>query len=98
MTANPLEPLGEERHLQTSRSTPTWWMFGLVILALAAFALPACSRRKIKRKKPKPPTIESVNPPSGPETGGTAITIIGTRFAEDAQVDVNSQPALAVMV
>jgi hypothetical protein len=45
---------------------------------------------------PPPPTITSVSPTSGPTTGGTAITIIGTNFDATATVTVGGTAATGV--
>lgn len=44
------------------------------------------------------PTVAALNPLSGPESGGTAITITGTQFAPGATVTLNGVPATDVQV
>ncbi len=46
----------------------------------------------------KPPTVESVSPNKGPETGGTTIKITGTNFKEGATVTIGGNPAKNVTV
>lgn len=46
----------------------------------------------------KPPTIESISPNEGPETGGTTITITGTNFKEGATVTIGGNSAKSVTV
>lgn len=41
---------------------------------------------------PPPPQVLSVNPPSGPQTGGTPITITGANLVNDSTVSVGGQP------
>ena len=45
-----------------------------------------------------PPTVSVVTPSSGPDVGGTALTISGTGFAPGATVTVGSTPATGVTV
>ncbi|MDA0353708.1 MAG: IPT/TIG domain-containing protein [Chloroflexi bacterium] len=44
------------------------------------------------------PVVTSVSPPSGPTTGGTTITIVGTSFRSGATVSVGNTAATAVVV
>jgi hypothetical protein len=44
------------------------------------------------------PTVASVNPLSGPASGGTAVTVTGTDFLTGASVTFNSVPATNVVV
>ena len=46
---------------------------------------------------PTAPTIAKVNPSSGPTTGGTPITIIGTNFVNSATVSIGSGAATSVI-
>jgi hypothetical protein len=43
------------------------------------------------------PTVTSIAPPSGPTTGGTAVTITGTGFVSGARVTVGGAPANSVV-
>jgi len=45
---------------------------------------------------PAPPTMSSVSPTSGPVTGGTAVTIIGTNFVSGATVSFGGTSASGV--
>lgn len=47
---------------------------------------------------PATPTIASVSPSSGPTTGGTALTIVGTNFAAGAFVTIGSVQAASTVV
>jgi uncharacterized protein YjdB len=47
---------------------------------------------------PLPPTITAVTPSSGPSTGGTKITISGTRFSSPASVKIGGLAATNVQV
>jgi autotransporter-associated beta strand protein len=42
------------------------------------------------------PTVTGINPPVGPMTGGTVVTITGTNFALGATVVIGNNPALNV--
>ncbi|MGA2322151.1 MAG: IPT/TIG domain-containing protein, partial [Solirubrobacteraceae bacterium] len=44
------------------------------------------------------PTVTSISPKSGPEAGGTSVTITGTGFIEGASVRFGSEPALKVTI
>jgi hypothetical protein len=44
------------------------------------------------------PTVFSVSPSAGPETGGTRVTLRGTSFAEPAEVYFGDAPATSVVV
>jgi hypothetical protein len=44
------------------------------------------------------PTIESVSPISGPSSGGTRVTILGSNFATGCEVRFDGQPATDVVV
>src|SRR4029079_6150101 len=44
------------------------------------------------------PTVASINPKSGPTTGGTAITITGANFQNGATVTAGGAPATSVVV
>jgi hypothetical protein len=45
-----------------------------------------------------PPTVSSINPTSGPSSGGTAVTIAGSDFADVSAVDFGGQPAASYSV
>jgi hypothetical protein len=45
-----------------------------------------------------PPTLSNVTPASGPETGGTRVTLRGTSFVEPAEVFFGGVPATGVVV
>jgi IPT/TIG domain len=45
-----------------------------------------------------PPSIASVSPTSGPEAGGTVVTITGTGFVSGASVSFGTSPASGVIV
>jgi len=45
-----------------------------------------------------PPTITVVNPPGGPTTGGTVVTLTGTNFCAGATITVNGVTATNVTV
>lgn len=47
---------------------------------------------------PPAPTISSINPATGPTTGGTAVTITGTNFQSGATVTIGALPATNVTV
>jgi hypothetical protein len=47
---------------------------------------------------PTPPAIVSVMPGTGPTSGGTMVTIVGTGFESGATVDFGASPALSVDV
>jgi len=47
---------------------------------------------------PGGPTITGVNPPGGPTTGGTGVTLTGTNFCPGATVTVNGVAAIGVTV
>ena len=40
------------------------------------------------------PTLERIEPESGPETGGTVLTAYGRRFSDDAKITFNGAPLL----
>ena len=44
------------------------------------------------------PTLNSINPASGPETGGTRVLLRGTSFIEPAEVFFGDAPATSVVV
>ena len=44
------------------------------------------------------PVVESLRPVSGPTTGGTGVTVVGTGFTRDATVDFGATPAASVTV
>lgn len=44
------------------------------------------------------PTLSTVSPSTGPETGGTRVTLRGTSFVEPAEVFFGDQPATSVVV
>lgn len=43
------------------------------------------------------PTIESIEPDEGDEAGGTDVTITGTKFAEDVEVEFDGTPATEIV-
>ncbi len=45
-----------------------------------------------------PPTVTSISPTSGPEAGGTPVTITGTNFTSEATVSFGGFPAASVVV
>ncbi|MFO0723435.1 MAG: IPT/TIG domain-containing protein [Myxococcota bacterium] len=45
-----------------------------------------------------PPTLDGVNPSSGPETGGTRVTVRGAHYVEPAQVFFGGVEATSVVV
>jgi len=52
-----------------------------------------CAQRKVAL-----PTLKKMTPKSGPETGGTAVTITGTGFLGTVSVDFGTTPAKEVTV
>ncbi len=44
------------------------------------------------------PTVSTINPSSGPTTGGTTVTIFGTGFVAGSSVDFGATPATSVNV
>jgi hypothetical protein len=45
-----------------------------------------------------PPSVSSIGPSSGPSTGGTAVTIAGSDFADVSAVDFGGHPAASYSV
>lgn len=67
------------------------------ILTLAVLAT-TCSSPVNPGPVVEPPVVQSITPSTGPATGGTEVTIRGTRFATGASLTIGGQPATDVRV
>jgi hypothetical protein len=68
-------------------------MLSFLLICLAA----ACSASN-EDPEPSTPTVRVIGPTSGPEAGGTSVTITGTQFVDGAALDVQFGGASATNV
>src|SRR6266436_3036268 len=75
-----------ERRGRRALSLVAAWLAVLAVGALAGSAVPAYA-------SPPKPTVTSVTPSSGPASGGTSVTIVGTNFKKVQTVKFGSTSA-----
>lgn len=70
----------------------------LLVVGLLPFTLACPGNTRPDGGMAQPPTISAVSPTSGPMTGGTTVTITGSRFADGATVKFGEAAGLQVVV
>ncbi|MCZ6691497.1 MAG: IPT/TIG domain-containing protein [Planctomycetota bacterium] len=66
-------------------------------VAVVGMGLAGCSKKKLRTAKGPVPEVTDVAPASGPAGGGTGVTITGTHFQSDSQVEFGGRDAANVL-